>query len=123
MLRLEETGKDQFIHILHGDVQLFEESTDRLGNDFSVALLPKPPLLPHIIKMAISRPVVIHKVIGNGIRTDEFGKDVLISHQERSRPVTEPHFIEIGGPGFPFVCRRDEDVFAAARLHAIEGHD
>jgi len=123
VLRLEEAGEDQPVHILHGEVQLFEEAVDGLGDDLSVSLLPKPPLLPHVVEAAAGRPVVVHEVIGDGVRADELGDDIPVAHEQRCGPVAEPHLVEVGRPGLALVRRRHEDAPAAARLHAVQGSE
>ncbi|MDX9821412.1 MAG: hypothetical protein RBT20_05725, partial [Syntrophales bacterium] len=51
VFRLEKTGENQFLHGVHSDVQFFEQTDNRFGNDYGIAYFPKPPHFPGEVKL------------------------------------------------------------------------
>ena len=56
VLRLEEAGEDDLLHVVHRDAELLEEAAHRLGDELRVALLAEPALLPHVVVAAFPAP-------------------------------------------------------------------
>jgi len=120
VFRLEQTGENQFLHVIHRNIQFLEQAVHRFGNDFGIAFFPEPPLFPGVVELGFGSPVMIHEIVGEGVGTQELRHNVFIPNQDRRRAVAEPHFVKAGRTGLPFVGRGHQNGFSAPRFDDIQ---
>ena len=123
MIPFEKTGVDQPVHIIHGDVQFFEEPLDDARDNLTIAHVPGPALLPYIIIPVPGAAVMIDKIYGQGIGALEFRDDILIADRQCCSTITEPHFVEIGRLGFTAVAGGHQDIAAVPAFYRFQRGD
>ena len=123
VLRLEEAGEDDPLHVVHRDPDLLEKAAHRLGDELRIPLLAEPALLPHVVVGLSRTPIVVDEVVGDRVGPLELGDDVPIPDEEGGGAVAEPHLVEVGGFRLPFIGCRHEDVRPASPRDDVEGGD